>query len=170
MGWDFTEGFTKKDVIKERTSPWENESQSVTCLAHAVRGNVLWTVKEVTYKATGQVERYIGCDLMGKERGFGWGYKGMEERMGPAVYSCPLSYFEMVPDPGSYATEWRAKCRAESARKGRKLNIGDKVRLIDGCTFLGELLKEVEVVSLKPLIVRTGFGTTKLPRRLLAQV
>lgn len=37
-------------------------------------------------------------------------WKEITESMGPCYYNCPVSWFNEVPDPGSYATSWRQKC------------------------------------------------------------
>jgi len=115
MGWLFTSGQTKKQLIQERTTSWNNDWQlarippdfcgprlpvRATCLAHCYRGNnfsgVLWTVWEVVKGSV--AARYIGCDLLQWDRGCqGWGYKDMDESMGPFYYSCPLKYLAMVP-------------------------------------------------------------------------
>ena len=47
-----------------------------------VRGNVLWTIQEnLKYLGLG---RFIVADLMVHDPGYGWGYKPVEESMGPA--------------------------------------------------------------------------------------
>ena len=63
MGWDFTQGASKADVVTELTqessgeaTTWENGKGIVKLgyryerrtLAKSIRGNVLWTVEEVT--------------------------------------------------------------------------------------------------------------------------
>ena len=125
MGWDYTKGATKADIIAELTadssgeaSTWENGKGIVKlgyryerrCLAKSVRGNTLWTVEEVTrHKNPVEVTRHIGCYLLASERGFGYGYKAMSEDVHPYYYDCPLKFFDMVPVANQ---EWREKCRA----------------------------------------------------------
>lgn len=117
MGWTTSQSWrTRHDVIEHRTqnSIWYPDNgkhqRRHTCLAHCVRGNILWTVWETVnidlLTSNFCKFRYIGCDLIqnfGKEEGHG--YKDMCESMGPYYYNCPLSYLKMVPEVANQ--EWR---------------------------------------------------------------
>lgn len=117
MGWYFTTGATQQDIIRERIASWESEetgAKSVT-LKHCLVGNVLWTVREIANERQGFSQRYIGCDLLQASRE-GWGYKPMEEDMGPCYYTCPLAYLDLAgPTSSKWAQEWRGKVRAHHA-------------------------------------------------------
>ena len=130
MGWLFTQDSTKKEIVTERTTGWEKALPDGTtmknvCLRHCYRGNrfsgILWTVWERTFQKDGsQVkapERWIGCDLLRYQSGYGWGYKDMEEAMGPCEVSCPLCYLEMVPVA---CAEWRQGVRSYHQRQAAK--------------------------------------------------
>lgn len=147
MGWDFTDGYSKKDVIADIVK--------TAAIAHTVKGNVLWTVEE--FKDT----KFIGCYLLGSSKG-NWGYKDMTESMHPYYYTCPLSYLEMVPVA---CPEWRDAVVAYHARMKVKLKVGDKVKLIPGCS-----VPEVTVVSVKPLRAVANGKEYTLPRRFIAEV
>lgn len=149
MGWDFKADATKKDIIADLTK----EGTSTKCLAHTCKGNVLWTVHET--KATG--EKWIGCYILGSSKGFGWGYKDMCESMFPYYFSCPLSYLDMAPVA---CAEWREKVKAYHAKTKLALKVGDKVKLIEGCS-----IPMVTVVSIKPLRAVANGKEYKLPRR-----
>jgi hypothetical protein len=97
MGWLFTQGQTRKELIQHLTKDWTTPTSSAHCMAHCTRGNVLWSVWEMYYVATGHIERYIRCDLMQCDHSIGWGYKDLCESMHPYYYSCPLKYLGMVP-------------------------------------------------------------------------
>lgn len=147
MGWLFTHGATKKDIIKERTVAYEDGNVRLTTLAHCIRGNCLWIVKEVLNKKVGSAERFIELDLLEKSKGDdwnGWGYKDMDESMGPYYYSCPVAYLDMVPVVTNQA--WRDQVREHAAKKARKLELGATYSLIDGCNP-----KTLRIISLKPL-------------------
>lgn len=123
MGWLFTVGSTRRELIAERTQDWQRASNEMlvesNCLAHCFRGGrfsgVLWNVWERTFTKDGlEVEpkqRWIQCDLLQYSKSNdGWGYKDMEESMHPFFYSCPLGYLELVPiDQFGGDEEWR-KC------------------------------------------------------------
>ena len=120
MGWYFSPQ-SRSELIAELIAPQETERASVKVIAHALRGNVLWSVTEVTAKvegvhrdlAPGQSLRYIRCDLL-ERSGSQWGYKPLDESMHPYYYSCPLSYLDLAPEQSA---DWRAGVRAYHARR-----------------------------------------------------
>lgn len=134
MGWLFTAGSTRRNLIAERARAWTTEGAegmtvTSTCLAHCYRGGafsgVLWAVWKRTFTKDDQpvrpVERWITCDLLRYQKDYGWGYKDMDESMHPYFYSCPLKYLEMVPiDQYGGNAEWREGIRAFHARKREK--------------------------------------------------
>jgi hypothetical protein len=104
MGWLFTYGQTRKQLIHHLTTDWTTPQASHQCITHCTRGNVLWSVWENYSAPTGHIERYIRCDLMQCDHSVGWGYKDMDESMHPYYYTCPLKYLSMVPVASK---EWR---------------------------------------------------------------
>jgi hypothetical protein len=130
MGWLFTRGLSRKDLIRERTQDWERASGEVqiksTCLAHCYRGGiysgVLWAVWERTFVGGEQpTERWITCDLLRYQKDYGWGYKDLDESMFPYFFSCPLKYLDMVPMEqfGGHA-EWRECVKRYHAQQAEK--------------------------------------------------
>ena len=130
MGWLFTYGQTRKQLIERRIQPWERTQPDGTvvasvCIAHCYRGGVfsgvLWTVWERTWTKDGQSiqpsERWIGCDLLQYKTVDGWGYKDMEESCGPYSFSCPLKYLGLAPATNE---AWRATVRGYHARLRQK--------------------------------------------------
>lgn len=142
MGWTFQKGQSRAGLIADRVASWENAEHGTkaVCLAHTAKGNVLWTVWEHT--GPKGVYRFIGCDLLGRQKGYGWGYKDMSESEHPYYYTCPLSYLGMVPEA---CPEWRALVREYHDRATRKLELG-AVYSLPGCKP-----DRVRIVSLKPL-------------------
>jgi len=116
MGWLYTDGQTRRELIESRTKGWKSKSGSATCIAHCTRGNVLWAVWEIYRQSTGAFERLITCDLM--QNYGGWGYKDMDESMHPFYYSCPLKYLKMVPEVQSQA--WRNGVKKYHAKRKLK--------------------------------------------------
>lgn len=120
MGWLFTSQ-SRSALIQDLIRPEDHARASTHVVAHAMRGNVLWSVVEVTAKAEGvhhdlapgESLRYIRCDLLECSSGQ-WGYKGMDESMSPYYYSCPLSYLAMAKE---LSPSWRALVRAYHARR-----------------------------------------------------
>lgn len=180
MGWSFTSGATKKSVIAELTKGWDNVHSKATCLAHCVKGNILWAVMETEAKLTaetspdpehltpGTKEKWILCSILGAEKDFGWGSKDMDEGMGPCYYTCPISYLETVTVITNAA--WRAKVHEYHAKRSIKLKIGDKIKLTAGCKP-----DVLTVCSVKPLRARVEGGEQdgraySVPRRYIEGV
>ena len=137
MGWLFNARWeTKRDLLAELT---RNEPHR-TCLASCVRGTTLWSVWEIVNGDL--VSRYIGCDLLQKgSSGQGWGYKDMDESCGPYYYSCPLKYFDMVPQVSNQ--EWRDKVIHRANLKKLEVKPGIIYGLVDG--FIYKYLKVTSV-------------------------
>ncbi|MBV2205740.1 MAG: hypothetical protein KUL87_09990 [Pseudomonas sp.] len=120
MGWLYSSR-SRSELIHHLIQPEDHPQASIRVIAHALRGNVLWSVVEVTAKvedvhkdlAPGESMRYIRCDLLQRSGGQ-WGYKGMDEFVHPLYYTCPLSYLEMAPERSS---EWRKEVRAYHAQR-----------------------------------------------------
>lgn len=120
MGWYFSHQ-SRSELIAELVAPQETERTTAKVITHALRGNVLWSVVEMTVKAEsahrdlppGQSLRYIRCDLLERSHGQ-WGYKPLDESMHPYYYSCPLSYLDLAPEQSA---DWRAGVRAYHARR-----------------------------------------------------
>lgn len=135
MGWYYPHGVNRNELIAQRTEGWERDTGEMlvksTCLRHCYRGNVfsgvLWSVWERTFTKDAQevepTQRWIQCDLLRCDQG-SWGYKPLEESMGPYYFSCPLRYLELVPlDRYGGNAEWRDQViehhrrRAENRKK-----------------------------------------------------
>jgi hypothetical protein len=140
MGWSFREGITRERLIEQRTRGWKHMREdgvtvTATCLAHchrqAVFCGVLWSVWERRFEKDGAEaeppRRWIACDLLRHEPGLGWGYRDTSEACGPAYYSCPLAYFDLVPiDRHGGNADWREQVREhawhEEQRRSRRLS------------------------------------------------
>lgn len=153
MGSYYTYGATRKDVIAEVTQGWTRDDGTGTqTIRHCARGNTLYVVHEST-TAT-ETYRFIGVYLLLKDRE-GWGYKPMDEAMGPYQYNCPVSYIELAEEKpkagglGKTSDEWRAKVRANQARKGRKFSVGQTVESIRPLFYSGSEVSRFTVIALR---------------------
>ena len=142
MGWLFTQGATRADIIADRIRLWETDTHTGKTLKHCTKGNVLWTIREVTDTQAGTTFRYIGCDLLQCQRGYGWGYKDLCESSHPYYYTCPLTYLDAVPVANQ---AWRQCVRDYHAKQSRRLVVGAVYALT------GRTIPHVEIVSLRPL-------------------
>lgn len=141
MGWTFVHRSTRASIIAEVLSSSFHET-----VDHVIHGNVIYAIKRVQDRDDIPAERrgqqYIAVILISGrgDPGYQYGYKLLDETMGPCYYDCPLRFLDSVPCPDStYAVEWRAAVRkhhAEGAARRRflrALRVGDTVTLVDGC-------------------------------------
>jgi hypothetical protein len=119
MGWYFSRQ-TRAQLIRELIEPQESESTRSEVIAHALRGNVLWSVVRITAKQAGFMKlaaddsiNIIRCDLL-QGSGGEWGHKPLDESMHPYYYSCPLRYLDMAP---VQSPEWREGVLAHHAHR-----------------------------------------------------
>lgn len=159
MGWLFTHGQSRADLIQSRVKPWDNEGTHGETIDYAVCMNVLWTVNVIT-KDGKETSRFIGCDLLAKHDG-AWGYKDMTESMGPCYYSCPLRFLDIVPVASA---EWREKVKEYHAKRQRKFELHKTYQLI-GCK-----IPHVKIVSVRPLQGEYNGKVYRVAKRLLGEV
>ena len=130
MGWYYfsklNERNDRKFFIAMLTKGMDTAVASRQCLAHCVRGNVLWSVWEIKRRDEPPF-RWINCDLMQfGGYAYGWGHKPIDEDMGPNYYSCPLRYFKIAPNPQTQiARDWRSEvirihAEKRAQKKGQK--------------------------------------------------
>lgn len=132
MGWYYPHGVNRKELIAQRVEEWERDTGELlvksTCLKHCYRGGVfsgvLWSVWERTFtkdsKEVQPSQRWIGVDLLHCYQGE-WGYKPLDESMGPYYFSCPLSYLDLVPlDRYGGNSEWREAVVEHHRRQAEK--------------------------------------------------
>ncbi len=180
MGWTFTSGATRADVIRVQTKGFVNDSGKLACIAKCCTGNNLWavferTVKERTEDGTvtpARTYRFICLFMLSNHRSYGWGYKDVDESMGPTYYNCPLKYIEMaeaMPMPAvemHYAAEWRQAVRNHWQRQSQVrenaagLKPGDKFWSL----AMGKEYTFVENHSANYVIGRTGFTSYRIKK------
>ena len=117
MGWLFT-GLSRTALIQDLLQPFESEHVRRVTLHYADCDNVLWSVVRMTalqdgvaHLKAGQFVDFIKCDLLDCDR-YGWGYKSMDESMGPCQYSCPLEFLDITP---VQCESWREQVRRHHA-------------------------------------------------------
>ena len=106
----------------------EGEHRLYHVLAAARVGNTVYMALKCTDKTSGNAYVFAAVILISNTRKHGFGYKDMDETMGPYECACPdrimrlLSPVADIPNP-SYAAEWRARVaahRKELAEQRRK--------------------------------------------------
>ena len=175
MGWLISYSDTKSETIARRTKTEVNAegTRRWRYPKSCVRGNCLWKILVIEDLKDGVwVEhiRIIALDLL-RSGGpdMGWGYKDIDETMGPCETSCPISYLDMVPCPDNeHARDWREAVRAKAAGKQavteviRAMKKGDTLYLKKGCKPEAIILS-----SKRPLRGHANGMGYKIPRRMV---
>jgi hypothetical protein len=161
MGWTSYSNYSKADVINNIKTMYPADMQ------WSLVGNNLWGL----FTAIRETERVkVGekVILLYRLSSFGkneYGYKDMCESMHPYQYNCPLKFLkEAVVE----CQEWRDNVVKfhESNRNLRKqvanLMIDDIIQLKNS------RIKEVKIVSVKPLLGAYGGVVYKIPKKMIA--
>lgn len=127
MGWLF--GWSTKEALVEHLVRQDGGNCAV--IDHSLRGNNLWMLcqrKDSGFKFI--VLCKIACDRTSEAL---WGYKDIDESMGPCERDCPEKFLSQSDDTSGYSVEWRAKCREWRKRRRERLSAIAKLR--DGDRF-----------------------------------
>lgn len=127
MGWTFPYSTqTRADLVKYLRRP-ERFGEKLELVRASTSGNRHWYL--IRERETGM--HWIGLDLLQGVRGEGWGYKDLDESVGPCDCDVPESYLDAPHMPrDGWAKEWRERARAfHAARKARpKFTAGNWVQ------------------------------------------
>lgn len=115
MGWSFAMQDTGRKAHIESLTNQRHFSPGYISVTYRVVGNHVW---QLVQRPDGT--KYITLDLIAKERGGGWGYKGMSEDSGPYYFDCPLALLDKADPPATANAEaWRIKVREYADRQKR---------------------------------------------------
>ena len=121
MGWTFPYSTkSRADLVQYLRRP-ERFGERFELVRASASGNRHWYL--VRERATGL--HWIGLDLMQGTRTDGWGYKDMDESVGPCAVDCPLAYLAAPHAPrDGWALQWRERVRAyHAARRARPVPV-----------------------------------------------
>jgi len=138
MGWLYRSE-PVDDPVAHLTGQFDHdgERRRSDVLAAARAGSTVYMAVRSTEKATGAAFVFAAVILISNTRKDGFGYKDMDETMGPSECACPerimrlLSPVGDIPNPG-YAADWRARGAAHHA-SARELR-AKRASLEPGCT------------------------------------
>ena len=128
MGWTYQpKPANVKAYIKDKLLTWEGNTHYVKCLdVMIVQMKTAYAAIEAGRIENGQKipDRVFGEVVLldyRKNDYYDFGYKDMEETMGPVEARCPEKILDLLsPTENAYATAWRNRCREYHAE--RKLN------------------------------------------------
>lgn len=128
MGWttfrDHTPSESRADIISREftQAATANNPNAWGFESISTRGAIVYAIM---YRDTpNQPRAYFGVVFITERKGGSFGYKDMGEDCGPHYYEAPLAMIDkldkLAPNPGGYATGWRAAVRQHHARKAEK--------------------------------------------------
>ena len=119
MGWLYCAA-SRSDLIAHIKRDIQT-STNLTPIEYSTTGNFLYALVDVHPTETKPAYKTI---LVFKMAGgnsdsphYRWGYKDMDESMGPYAYTCPLKFLDASTCDSPFAIAWRAACREAHAKK-----------------------------------------------------
>ena len=134
----------------------KNEVREWEVLACSTKSNVAYLACKLTTKEEVKVVAVV-CILSypKKDPYYNFGYKDMDETMGPYYYDCPEKILKLLtPTNSIHAKEWRELCYKNLSQKksNLKLKEGDLIKFDSPLKFSNGYAYEIlKVASLKPL-------------------
>jgi len=141
MGWSYTRKPTSVSQWFKDMLTWETVTAKNTCLKTCVRSQEAYAAVETINKATG--ERMVWAavfllDCVKSSDGFDFGFKDMDETVGPYVANCPETILKLLtPTENEQAKDWRQSCwqNIESKKQLPKYGVGDTLRFKEPIQF-----------------------------------
>lgn len=166
MGTITSPDFTRESIRDEVTRTLERPNGGhLKTLRSSFSGNTLWVLHEIrkAEEDGSEIIRFIACYRLSRYKGE-WGYKDIDESMGPCYYDCPISYLDGATEPmNEDAAEWRKSAREYGERKAaqrRKRPAVGETWSLRGCT-----IPHVKILSVKPLRGSYNYATYRLAPR-----
>ncbi|QEA38628.1 hypothetical protein FGL86_05735 [Pistricoccus aurantiacus] len=174
MGWTIPHSMNSRDQLVEWLLREQNNPGHCEIIDHSRRGNVLYTV----FRHLPKQYRFIVVFLLegptpaSRRAGdCSWGYRDMDESMGPFVYDCPERLLRQSDLQDDQAVEWREHCRRQRRERAarRKLasecRAGDRLQLKAGCDRDGQPTATVVFVRAHTATFFIGKDTDGKPWR-----
>ena len=131
MGWTFTNtDLSRKEAVNEMFN-WDSDKYRTRVLKSVMIGAIYYGAIEQISKETAvrTVSGVVVLTSSNKKHGYNFGYKIIDETMGPGYYDCPRSILNLLTD-NEYALNWRKSCRENLSKpKLSELPIGAEIKV-----------------------------------------
>lgn len=133
MGWsygmatEYRNGRVNRKAEMDKLFNWESDLKKVSVVKSTMVGSVYYAAIKVT---TQEEEKVTAAVCLTRVTEGEFGYKGMDESMGPYYYECPGTILkELKPTDNENAINWRKKCVEYTKAKSRlaKLPVGTEI-------------------------------------------
>ena len=160
MGWMFYRNpvdDVEAEIKKLCTYDSDEVSQVPIYITH--HGSTWYAAVKTTFKNKVRDNLRYECDLnrsyvfagvfLTRRDNGEWGYKEMDECVGPCEANAPLKLINMLsPTTAEWAIKWREKCLKNAALKSRKLVDGDIIEFPEPLSFTdGKTASKFRVVK-----------------------
>ncbi len=141
MGWTYLPYDGKAADFVRRTLTWEDTQYKNTCLdVMVVKFRTAYAAVERVTKATGEREVWAAVVLLDRRKNdyYNFGYKDMDESMGPCEDECPERILSLLtPTDSQYALAWRERCwrRIRERASKPRLKVGQTVKFSSPLSF-----------------------------------
>ena len=178
MGWMYTRK-AKGETIREffaRELGFETEKRTVRLLDCAVVNlrEAYLAFEDIDHTSGNRQVFAVVCLLHYQPNSYwNFGYKDMEESMGPCYYKCPERILKLLtPTSSEYALKWRKRCweHIERRRSLPRLRKGDVVEFSQPIKFSdGSKVRGLRVLNSRKLLFEKpdGYGLFKLRKSTL---
>jgi len=170
MGWTWTYKKAGESVFDFFSSRWNNEEKRedgsvilrkvLDCAV--VRLKTAYLAYEIISLNRREVVACV-CLLGYSKDYYNFGFKEMDESMGPFNYDCPERILNLLtPTSNELAKKWRDQCREMIERKksAPKLHIGDVLEFVEPVRFTnGSVTRHLAVALLRPLRFKIAHPT-----------
>ena len=180
MGWSFYSN-PVKDVEAEIKNLCTHDTSEVSQYPVHIsnHGSTWYVAVKTTFKKKLRDNLSYKCDsnhsyifaavfLTRRDNGE-WGYKAMDESMGPYEADAPRKLIKMLsPTSCEYANKWREKCLRSASLKSRKIVDGDIIEFSEPLSFTDgstaskfRVVKEAQIFSTRKKTVFVSIDTGK---------
>jgi len=136
MGWTYHQKPNNVTEWLKETLTWETDKKKNTCLKTAIKFKEAYAAVESIDKETGERYVWAACFMLNYTRDayYNFGYKDMDESMGPNISNCPASILDLLTpvedhpiseESKKWANEWRERCRKNL--NAPKIKFGQKI-------------------------------------------
>ena len=148
MGWSYVyslNGHKTPKAYLDAQFTFESDHRRLAVLDSAAKLGTYYAAVESVDKATGEREVLAAvCLTQYRKQGFKdgtvFGYKDMDETMGPCESECPVRILDLLtPTTSVYANEWRERCRERATKRmpkiGEAFTLATPLRFTDGAVL-----------------------------------
>jgi hypothetical protein len=143
MGWTYSWDWTSKQRVINHCIDW---GERYTTLSHSVRGKCLWVLLQYN-EGEKKGDVFVALYLLAKDE-HEWGYKDMDDTVGPCYYDCPLSFIKRTVASGrtlgQSTLDWHEQVKAYHLKQRAKTKQTATFSVGMTIKYAGQLFKLIQ--------------------------